>query len=112
MEEAGRAARGILLCRVPEHHERGHRDFVRETVFCVHFDDLLLFPAPSRWSVPGRMGKNRHVNTWIHVIVCGNKSWREKKCIVVYFFVGSMLKKVRSKVEASAYQNWFPRPGR
>ena len=36
--------------------EREHRDIVRETVFCVHFDDLL-FPVPSQLSVPRRIGE-------------------------------------------------------
>ena len=30
------------VCRVPGRHERGQRDIVRETGFCVHFDDLLV----------------------------------------------------------------------
>ena len=46
MEEGERAARGVLVWRVPERHERGHRDVVRETIFCVHFDGLLVVSSP------------------------------------------------------------------
>ena len=42
MEDAGPAARGVLVCPVSERHDREHRDIVRGTVFCVHFDDLLV----------------------------------------------------------------------
>ena len=46
VEEGERAARGVLVWRVPERHERGHRDVVRETIFCVHFDGLLVVSSP------------------------------------------------------------------
>jgi len=49
VREAERAARGVLVCRVSERHKRGHREIVRETVFCVYFDDLHV--VSSRLSV-------------------------------------------------------------
>ena len=98
--------RGVLVYHVPEHHECGHRDIVRETasrghcfflivvlrmtLSCVHLDDLLvvfsLLSVASTWG----WGKNRHVNTWIHVRLCGNTVSEEKK--VYGCFVGLMMK--------------------
>ena len=101
MEESGQSERGIFLCRVPERHDSGHRDIVRETAFSSM---TCCFQSPLNGQYLGEWGKNRHVNTWIYVIFCGNKSWREKKCMVLFIFLwGSMLKKkVRSTVETSA----------
>ena len=52
-------------------------------------------------SVPRRIGKNSHINTWIYVILCGNKSWREKNVwfYLFIFFVGLDAKK-ESEVES------------
>ena len=53
------------------------------TLSCVHLDDLLvvfsLLSVASTWG----WGKNRNVNTWIHVRLCGNRVSKEKKCTVV-----------------------------
>ena len=58
----GLAARGVLVCSLPECYEHGHRDIVREiashghcfflivvlqmTLFDVHLDDLLAVFSP------------------------------------------------------------------
>ena len=61
--KAGWQERGIFLCRVPECHDRGHRDIVRETVFS---SITCCFQSPLDGQYLGEWGKNRHVNTWIH----------------------------------------------
>ena len=51
VEEAGRATRGVLVCRVPERHKCGHRDIViRETAShgqCIFYD--CCPPNVSMW---------------------------------------------------------------
>ena len=76
------------------------------TLSCVHLDDLLvvfsLLSLASTWG----WGKNRNVNTWIHVRLCGNRVSKEKS---VRLFCGlddevvRQGKKVKSKVKMSAY---------
>ena len=40
--QAGRAARGVLVCRVPERHERGHRHIVRDHISWTFFLIVVL----------------------------------------------------------------------
>ena len=45
----------------------------------------LLFSVLSWLAVPGDRKKNRLVNTWIHVRLCGNKVGEKK---IVWLFCG------------------------
>ena len=55
-----------------QRHEGGHRDIVRKTVFCVHFNHLSIYMDPCTTCVGIK------------------KSWREKK--MYGCFVSSMMK--------------------
>ena len=82
MEKAGRAVRGVFVCRVSERHECGHQHGVRETTSHGHYFFLMYD------SVEIKLARKK-------VYGC---------------FVGSMMKLfdegkkiVRLKVETSAY---------